>query len=235
MGAKTTKKRNMSKRMTALKQLVDKNKVYPVAEAIELVKKTSNVKFDSSVEVHAHLGIDVGKSDQQIRSNVVLPNGTGKTKKIAAFVGANDEKTAKDAGADFIYGEEDIKKIKDTGKFDFEVAIATPEMMPKLAPAAKVLGPKGLMPNPKTGTVGADVKKMIDELKKGKITFKNDETGNLHQIIGKVSFDANKLKENFDALMDAVKKAKPNSAKGTYLQAVYLTSSMGPSVKVEIN
>jgi len=221
--------------MQALKQLVDKNKIYSVAEAMELVKKTSNVKFDSSVEVHVRLGIDVSKSDQQIRSTVVLPHGTGKTKKIAAFVGANDEKIAKEAGADFVYGEEEIKKIKDTGKFDFEIAIATPEMMPKLAPAAKVLGPKGLMPNPKTGTVGTDVKKMVDELKKGKITFKNDETGNLHQLIGKVSFDSQKLVENFNTLMDAVKKAKPNSAKGTYLQAVYLTSAMGPSIKVETN
>jgi large subunit ribosomal protein L1 len=214
---------------------VDKNKVYSVAEAVELVKKTSNVKFDSSVEVHVKLGIDVSKSDQQIRSTVVLPHGTGKTKTVAAFVGANDEKTAKEAGADFVYGEEEIKKIKDTGKFDFEVAIATPEMMPKLAPAAKVLGPKGLMPNPKTGTVGADVKKMIDELKKGKITFKNDDTGNVHQLVGKVSFDAKKLEENISVFMDAIKKVKPNSAKGTYIEAAYLTSSMGPSIKIQVN
>jgi large subunit ribosomal protein L1 len=221
--------------MSALKQMVDKNKVYSVAEAVELVKKTSNVKFDSSVEVHVKLGIDVSKSDQQIRSTVVLPHGTGKTKTVAAFVGANDEKTAKEAGADFVYGEEEIKKIKDTGKFDFEVAIATPEMMPKLAPAAKVLGPKGLMPNPKTGTVGADVKKMIDELKKGKITFKNDDTGNVHQLVGKVSFDAKKLEENISVFMDAIKKVKPNSAKGTYIEAAYLTSSMGPSIKIQVN
>lgn len=225
----------MSKRMQALNQLVDKKKVYSLAEAIELVKKTSNVKFDSSVEVHVKLGIDVSKSDQQVRASVVLPNGTGKTKKVAAFVGANDEKAAKDAGADFIYGEEDIKKIKDTGKFDFDVAISTPEMMPKLAPAAKVLGPKGLMPNPKTGTVGADVKKMIDELKKGKITFKNDDTGNVHQSIGKVSFDSAKLVENLSALMDALKKAKPNSTKGTFIEGAYLTSTMGPSIRIETN
>lgn len=215
--------------------MVDKNKVYPIAEAVELVKKTSNVKFDSSVEVHARLGIDVSKSDQQIRTTVVLPHGTGKIKKIAAFVGEKDEKTAKEAGADFVYGEEDIKKIKDIGKFDFDVAIAAPEMMPKLAPAAKVLGPKGLMPNPKTGTVGTDIKKMIDELKRGKITFKNDETGNVHQLIGKVSFDSKKLEENISAFLDMLKKAKPNSVKGAYIEAVYLTSAMGPSVKIEVN
>jgi len=225
----------MSKRMTALNQLVDKNKTYSIAEAIELVKKTSNVKFDSSVEVHAKLGIDISKSDQQIRSTVVLPHGTGKTKKVAAFVGANDEKTAKEAGADFVYGEEDIKKIKDTGKFDFDIAVATPDMMPKLAPAAKVLGPKGLMPNPKTGTVGTDVKKMVDELKKGKITFKNDDTGNVHQLIGKISFDSQKLAENLNVFMEALKKAKPNTTKGAYIVGAYLTSTMGPSIKIEAN
>lgn len=221
--------------MQALNQLVDKKKVYSLAEAVELVKKTSNVKFDSSVEVHVKLGIDVSKSDQQVRASVVLPNGTGKTKKVAAFVGANDEKTAKEAGADFVYGEEDIKKIKDTGKFEFEIALATPEMMPKMAGVAKILGPKGLMPNPKTGTVGTDVKKMIDELKKGKITFKNDDTGNVHQLIGKVSFDSAKLIENLTALMEALKKTKPNSTKGTFIEGAYLTSSMGPSIRIEIN
>ena len=225
----------MSKRMQALNQLIDKKKVYSVVEAVELVKKTSNVKFDSSVEAHVKLGIDVSKSDQQVRASVVLPHGTGKTKKVAAFVGQNDEKIAKEAGADFVCGEEDIKKIKDTGKFEFEVAIATPEMMPKMAGVAKILGPKGLMPNPKTGTVGTDVKKMIDELRKGKITFKNDDTGNVHQMVGKVSFDAKKLEENIGAFLDALKKAKPNSAKGSYIEAIHLTSTMGPSMKVEIN
>lgn len=219
--------------MTALQALVDKTKAYPVDEAIALIKKTSNVKFPSSVEVHARLGIDVKKSDQQIRTTVVLPHGTGKNKKIAAFVGGNDEKTAKEAGADLVYGEEDIKKIKDTGKIDFEVAVATLEMMPKLAAAAKVLGPKGLMPSPKTETVGTDVAKMIGELKKGKITFKNDDTGNVHQIIGKISLTDSQLKENFTAFFDALKKARPSSAKGTFIKALYLTSSMGPSIKVE--
>ena len=221
--------------MSALKSQVDKNKVYSLTEAFALVKKTSNVKFDASVEVHAILGIDPKKTEQQIRTTVVLPHGTGKNKKVAAFVGANDEKKAKEAGADFIYGEEDIKKIKDTGKIEFEVAVATPEMMPKLAVAAKVLGPKGLMPNPKTETVGPDVKKMIEELKKGKITFKNDDGGNIHLSIGKTSFSEAQLQENFLSFAEALKKAKPQSAKGTYIKTIFLTTTMGPSLKVENN
>lgn len=222
----------MSHRISALKAKVDPAKVYSADEAISLVKETSTVKFDASVEVHASLGIDPKKSDQQIRSTVVLPHGTGKTKTVAAFVGPKDEKTAKDAGADFVYGEEEIKKLKDTGKIEFDVAIATPEMMPKLAAVARVLGPKGLMPNPKTGTVGPDAAKMIDELKRGKLAFKNDDGGNVHVALGKVSFPAEKLKENLSAFLDTLKKIKPNSAKGTYIKALYLTSSMGPSVKV---
>lgn len=231
---KTTKKFYMSKRMDTLNAKIDKNKVYTLEEAIKLVKETSTVKFDASVEAHVKLGIDTKKSDQQVRSTVSLPHGTGKTKKVAAFVTANDEKTAKEAGADFVYGEEDIKKIKDTGKVEFEVAIATPDMMPKLAVAAKVLGPKGLMPNPKTDTVGTDVKKMITELKKGKAAFKNDDNGIIHIAIGKVSFDEKQLIENFTELIEALKKAKPNSAKGIFISSIHLTSSMGPAVKVAI-
>ncbi|HYE60204.1 MAG TPA: 50S ribosomal protein L1 [Candidatus Kapabacteria bacterium] len=223
-----------SKRMKALEAKVDKNKVYTIDEALALVKETSTVKFDASVEVHARLGVDISKSDQQIRATVSLPHGTGKSKSVAAFVGANDEKAAKEAGADFVYSEEDIKKIKDTGKIEFDIAVATPEMMPKMAQVAKVLGPKGLMPNPKTDTVGPDVKKLITELKKGKAAFKNDDTGNVHQAIGKVSFDTAKLRENFDAFMDALRKAKPSGSKGTYIKSLYITSSMGPSIKVDV-
>ena len=224
----------MGKRMTALAALVDKSKVYSVDDAIALVKKTNTVKFDGSVEVHAKLGIDPSKGEQQIRATVSLPHGTGKSKKVAAFVGSNDEKAAKAAGADLVYGEADIKKIKDTGKIDFEIAVATPEMMPKLAVAAKVLGPKGLMPNPKTETVGPDIAKLIAELKKGKAAFKNDTTGNIHQVIGKVSFSDAQLKENFQALVDSLKRAKPSSSKGTYIKTLYLSSSMGPSIKVSV-
>ncbi|HAZ28977.1 MAG TPA: 50S ribosomal protein L1 [Candidatus Magasanikbacteria bacterium] len=224
----------MGKRMQELKTKVDKKKIYALSEAIQLVKATSTVKFDASVEVHARLGIDPKKSDQQIRATAALPHGTGKTKTVAAFVGPNDEKSAKQAGADFIFGEEDIKKIKDTGKVEFEIAVATPDMMPKLAVAAKVLGPKGLMPNPKTDTVGQDIKKMITELKKGKAAFKNDDAGIVHQIIGKVSFQDSQLIENFKELIDVLKKSKPSSAKGIYLKTVHITSSMGPGIKVAV-
>lgn len=220
--------------MTDLQTKVEKTKVYPISEAMELVKATSNVKFDASVEVHVRLGIDPKKTDQQIRATAVLPHGTGKTKTVAAFVGPNDEKDAQTAGADFVYGEDDIKKIAQTGKIEFDVAIATPEMMPKLAVAAKVLGPKGLMPNPKSGTVDKNVAKMIEELKKGKVAFKNDDGANIHQAIGKVSFDTAKLTENYEALMESLKKVKPQSAKGAYIKAIFLTSSMGPSVQVEV-
>ncbi len=225
----------MSKRLTASAAKVDKNKTYSWDEAIKLVKETSGVKFDASVEVHAKLGIDPKKGEQQIRATVVLPHGTGKTKKIAAFVAADKEKEAKEAGADLVYGEEDIKKIKDSGKIDFELAVTTPDMMPKLAAIAKVLGPKGLMPNPKTETVSPNIKKMIEELKKGKITFKNDDTSNVHQMIGKMSFSEANLKDNLAAFLEALKKAKPNSAKGTYIQNLVLCSTMGPAIKISEN
>lgn len=222
----------MSKRMDALRAKVDANKVYSIDEAVKLAKETFGVKFDATIEVHANLGIDTKKTEQQVRATVVLPHGTGKTKTIAAFVSAEKEKDAKEAGADFIYGEEEIKKIKDTGKIEFEVAVTTPDMMPKLASIAKVLGPKGLMPNPKTDTVGPNIKKMIEELKKGKVTFKNDDTANIHQSIGKSSFSQDQLKENLNAFLDALKKAKPATAKGTFIKNLVLSSTMGPAIKL---
>lgn len=221
--------------MQALASQVDKTKVYSLDEAIQLVKATSGVKFDASVEVHANLGIDPKKGEQQIRATVTLPHGTGKTKTVAAFVSPEKETEAKEAGADFVYGEEDIKKIKDTGKIEFEVAVTTPDMMPKLAAAAKVLGPKGLMPNPKTETVGPNITKMIAELKKGKMTFKNDDTSNIHVSVGKVSFAEAQLKENVTAFLDALKKAKPATSKGTYIKTLVLCSSMGPAIRIGEN
>jgi len=221
--------------MKGLASKVEKNKVYPLDEAIKLARETSGVKFDAGIEVHAHLGIDVKKGEQQVRATVVLPHGTGKTKTVAAFVSPEREKEAKEAGADFVYGEEDIKKIKDTGKINFEIAVTTPDMMAKLAMAAKVLGPKGLMPNPKTETVGPNLKKMIEELKKGKVTFKNDDGANVHQLVGRVSFTEAQLKENLTAFLDALNKAKPDGIKGSYLQSLTLCSSMGPAIKVATN
>lgn len=222
----------MSKRMKALVSKVDKNKVYSLDEAVKLVKETSVVKFDAGIEVHAALGIDPKKGEQQVRATIVLPHGTGKTKKVAAFVNSEKEKEAKEAGADFVYGEEDIKKLKDTGKIDFDVAVTTPDMMAKLAVVAKVLGPKGLMPNPKTDTVSPNVKKMIEELKKGKITFKNDDTANVHQLVGRASFTEAQLKENLAAFLDALSKAKPSTSKGTYIKTLVICSSMGPAIRI---
>ncbi len=211
---------------------IDKTKTYSWAEAIELLKSISNEKFNASVELHARLGIDPKKGEQQVRASVTLPHGTGNTAVIAAFVNPDKEKEAKEAGADFVYGEEDIKRIKDTGKFNFEIAVTTPDMMPKLAAVAKVLGPKGLMPNPKTDTVSPNVKKMIEELKKGKINFKNDDTSNVHVSFGKMKFSADQLKENLAALIEAIKKVKPATAKGTYIKNLVICSSMGPSVRI---
>ncbi len=222
-----------SKRFSELSQSIDKNKLHSTDEALELIKKTATTKFDSSVEVHFRLGIDSRKTDQQIRGSVTLPHGTGKTKKIAAFVGKDKEKDAKAAGADIIGGEDLIEEIKKTGKIEFDVAVTTPDMMPKLAVIAKILGPRGLMPSPKNETITTDLKKTIDELKKGKVNFKNDDTANLHQVIGKSSFTTDKLKDNYLALLDALKKAKPSSSKGTYIKGITFSSTMGPGVKVQ--
>lgn len=223
-----------SKNYKRAAEKIDKKKTYSIAEAVKLVKETSRVKFDASVEVHMRLGIDSKKGDQLVRGNVVLPHGTGKTKKVAVFT--LKEAEAKKAGADIVGGEELIKQIKTTGKIDFDIALASPEIMRSLAQVAKVLGPKGLMPAPKSGTVVKDseMAKAVEEIKKGKVSFRNDDTANIHQVIGKVSWEDSKLVDNFSVLLDAINKAKPNGTKGVYLQSVYLTSSMGPSVRVEV-
>jgi len=213
----------------------DARKTYSPEEAIEIAKKTSNVKFDASIEVHFHLGIDPKKGEQQVRATVALPHGTGKTKKVAAFVmNPEKEREAKEAGADPVGGEELIAKIASSGKIDFDIAVATPDMMPKLAKIAKILGPKGLMPSPKNETVSPNIGKIVAELRKGKVAFKADDTANVHQIIGKASFTKEQLTENFNAIMDAIRRAKPATAKGTYVQSVTVTSTMGPGVKVAV-
>ncbi len=212
----------------------EKTKVYPISEAIELAKKISKTKFDASVEVHIRLGIDTKKGEQQIRSTVALPHGTGKTIKVAAFVSADKEKLAKEVGADYAGSDELIAQIKKTEKTDFDIAIAEPALMKNLGQIAKILGTRGLMPSPKNDTITTDPAKTIAELKKGKVSFKNDDTGNVHVAIGKVSFDSQKLVENFQALLDAIKKAKPASAKGIYIKNISLSTTMGPGIKVEI-
>jgi large subunit ribosomal protein L1 len=222
-----------SKRYQELKKLVDSKKLYAPSEAIELVKKTSTAKFDATIEIHMNLGIDPKKGEQQVRSTLVMPNSIGKTKKVAAFVLGDKEKDAKEAGAEIVGGEELIEEIAKSGKVDFDVAVATPDMMPKMAKVAKILGPKGLMPNPKTDTVGTNVKKMVEELKKGKVTVKNDATGNIHQSVGKTSLDNAKLLENVIAVIEAIRKSKPASAKGTYIKTLVLTSTMGPAIHID--
>ncbi len=224
-----------SKRFTELKGKIDPKKLHTAEEALTLAKETSTTKFDGTIEVHANLGIDVKKSDQQIRATLTFPHATGKTKRVAAIVPEAKQKEAKDAGADLVGAEELIDEIAKTGKTDFDIAVATPDMMPKLAKVAKVLGPKGIMPNPKTDTVGPNVKKMVEELKKGKVAYKNDAGGNVHLAIGKASLDIAMLLENFNAFIASLKKNKPSGSKGTYIKTMTVTSSMGPGVKVDPN
>lgn len=223
-----------SKRVRANKEMVDSAKVYTAEEAIALAKKTANTKFNGSIEVHIRTGIDPKKTDQQVRGTVSLPNGTGKTKKIAAFVTETNEKAATAAGAQVVGGEELIKQIKETEKTDFDVAVAEPAMMAKLAGIAKILGTRGLMPNPKTGTVGQNIPEIIKEISGGKVNFKNDDSGNVHQIIGKVNFDDAKLLENLKAFQSAVSQSKPSTVKKQFILSATLNSSMGPGIKLKI-
>lgn len=215
-------------------QEYDKTKSYSIDDAVELTKKLSKTKFDASVEAHFRLGIDPKKGDQQVRSAVALPHGTGKTIKVAAFVSPEKEKEVKSAGADYVGGEDLIAKIKKTEKTDFQVAVAEPIMMKNLSQIAKILGTRGLMPSPKNDTVTPNPAKAVAELKKGKVSFKNDDTGNIHVAIGKVSFDSKKLLDNYNTLLEAVKKAKPASSKGIYIKNISISSSMGPGIRVTL-
>lgn len=221
------------KRMKEAKTKVDNKKLYGINDAVEVLKQAATAKFDETIEIHFALGVDPKQGDQQIRGTVTLPNGTGKTKRVAAFVDANNEAAAKAAGADLVGAEEMIEEIARTGKIDFDVAVAVPSMMPKLAKAAKVLGPRGLMPNPKTDTVGPNIAKLIEEQKGGKVSFKNDNTANVHMIVGKKSFDSAKLAENIRVALEAIRKVKPASAKGIYMKSVTLTSTMGPAIRLD--
>ncbi len=213
-------------------KLIEKSKLYDTAEAMDLVVKTAKAKFDETVEAHVKLGVDSRHADQQVRGAIVLPNGTGKTSKVLVFAKGDKADAAKAAGADYV-GEMDlVQKIQGENWFDFDVVVATPDMMGVVGRLGKVLGPKGLMPSPKAGTVTPDVEKAINEIKAGKIEYKLDKTNIIHCPIGKVSFGAQKLQENFDALIGAIIKAKPSAAKGQYLRSVVVTSTMGPGIKV---
>jgi len=225
-------KQEIKKEKKVEQNAFDKTKTYEISEAIQLTKSLSKTKFDASVEIHFRLGIDPRKGDQQIRTAVSLPHGTGKVVKIAAFVSPEKVESAKQAGAEFAGGDDLIEEIKKTEKTDFQVAVAEPAMMRNLAKIAKILGTRGLMPSPKNETVTPDVIKAIGELKKGKISFKNDDTGNVHIVIGKVSFDDAKLLENYTTVLNLIKKIKPAKAKGIYIRNISITSSMGPGIKV---
>jgi large subunit ribosomal protein L1 len=236
--AKKTTKKVVKKVVKAKKvdnsAVYDRFKTYSIEEALEIVRKLTKTKFDASVEVHFRLGINTKKGDQQVRGAVSLPNGTGKTVKIAAFVSPENEKAVKAAGADFVGSDELIAEIKKTEKTDFQVAIAEPLMMKNLAVIAKILGTRGLMPSPKNDTVTTNPVKAVEELKKGKISFKNDDTANVHTVIGKISFDNKKLIENYAALLDTIRKAKPAASKGTFIKNISIASSMSAGVRVSL-
>jgi large subunit ribosomal protein L1 len=213
-------------------KLIDRTKAYPVAEAIELVKKTNTAKFDATIEVAFRLGVDPKKADQQIRGAVVLPNGTGKTQRVLVFAKGEKVKEAEAAGADFVGDTEYINKIQ-KGWFDFDVIVATPDMMGEVGKLGRVLGPKGLMPNPKTGTVTFDVTRAVNEIKAGKVEYRVDKAGNISVPIGKASFEDQKLVENFNTIFETMVKVKPSAAKGTYMKNVTVASTMGPGVKID--
>ncbi|MFK9094871.1 50S ribosomal protein L1 [Bacillus salipaludis] len=213
-------------------KLVDRLKAYPIAEAIDLAKKTNYTKFDATLEVAFRLGVDPKKADQQIRGAVVLPNGTGKTQRVLVFAKGEKVKEAEAAGADYVGDSEYINKIQQ-GWFDFDVIVATPDMMGEVGKLGRVLGPKGLMPNPKTGTVTFDVTRAINEIKAGKVEYRVDKSGNIHVPIGKASFENEKLVENFNTVFETMVKVKPSAAKGTYMKNVTVASTMGPGVKVD--
>ena len=226
---------NKSKKYTAASALVERNKLYTKEEAIDLVKKTSTTKFDASVEIAMRLNLDTKKADQQLRGALVLPNGTGKTKTVLVIAKGDAAKAAKEAGADFVGDADMLEKIEKENWFGFDVMIATPDMMPALGKIGKILGPKGLMPNPKTGTVTTDTAKAVAEVKKGRVEYRTDSYGNVHAIIGKVSFDNKKLIENLDAFVSLILKSKPAVVKGKYVKNIAVSTTMGPGVKIDSN
>ncbi|MDR0398228.1 MAG: 50S ribosomal protein L1 [Endomicrobium sp.] len=222
----------MGKRLNETAKLVDKSKIYILDEAVSLVKETAKAKFDETIEVHVRLGIDPKQSDQIVRGTVSLPHGIGKTRKVAVLAKGEKQKEAENAGADII-GSDDLIESISKGSLDFDVLVATPDIMKDLSKVAKILGPKGLMPNPKSGTVTFDIGATVKELKKGRVEYKNDSFGIIHVPVGKASFEKGKLVDNIKALVEAVLKAKPSSSKGQYIKSISISSTMGPGIYVE--
>ena len=223
----------MSKRYAESAKLVDSSKEYEIKEALEIIEKMPKTKFDQTVELHVKLGVDSKHADQQVRGTVVLPNGTGKTQRVLVFAKGPKAEEAEKAGADFVGAEELIPKIQNDNWFEYDVIVATPDMMGVVGRLGKVLGPKGLMPNPKSGTVTMDVTKAISEIKSGKVEYRLDKTNIIHLGFGKVSFGADKLAENYDVIMNAIIKAKPAAAKGQYIKSVSVSTTMGPGLYID--
>jgi large subunit ribosomal protein L1 len=224
----------MGKKMDAANEKIEKGKEYLLEEAISKVKELAHTKFDETVDLAFNLGVDPRKSDQMVRGTVVLPHGTGKTLRVLVFAKGEKEKEARDAGADFVGAEDMVEKIT-KGWLDFDKVVATPDIMGVVGRLGKVLGPRGLMPNPKLGTVTFDVAKAVKDIKAGKVEYKTEKAGVVHVPIGKVSFDADKLRENAKAIVESVNKSKPSTSKGKYLKGLYISSTMGPSIKVDVN
>ena len=221
------------KRYQDCEKLIDRSKNYTVKEALELFEKMPKSKFDETLELHVKLGVDSKQADQQVRGTVVLPNGTGKTKRVLVFAKGDKAKEAQEAGADFVGAEELVPKIQNENWFEYDVIVATPDMMGVIGRLGKVLGPKGLMPNPKSGTVTMDVKKAITEIKSGKVEYRLDKNNIIHLGFGKVSFGVEKLAENYETVMNAIIKAKPAAAKGQYIKSVAISTTMGPSMYID--
>jgi large subunit ribosomal protein L1 len=221
-----------AKRLKEAEQNFERDKIYPPTEALDIVKRNAKAKFDETVEAAFKLGIDPRKADQMIRGTVSLPAGTGKETRVAVFAEGPAAVAAKEAGADFVGSDDLVERIQG-GWFDFDAAVASPDMMPKVGKIGKILGPRGLMPNPKAGTVTPDVAKAVEEIKGGKVEYRSDKFGNVHLILGKASFDEEKLRKNFSAVLDEIIRAKPSSAKGRYIKGITVSSTMGPGVKID--